>query len=97
VLVRRRGEVVLPVDVELQFEGAPPERRRWDGRDRWVRYDLTGPHRLVAAVVDPDETLALDVNRLNNARRTEPDPLTGAYWGARLTFWFQAMLGFVGL
>jgi len=62
-----------------------------------VRYELTGPHRLVAAVVDPDERLALDVNRLNNARRVEPDRRTAAYWGARLTFWFQAMLGVVGL
>ena len=34
VRVRRRGEVVLPVEVELQFEGGAPERRHWDGRDR---------------------------------------------------------------
>jgi hypothetical protein len=97
VQVRRRGEVVLPVEVELQFEGAPPERRRWDGRDRWVSYEVSGPRPLLAAVVDPDERLVLDVNRLNNARRVRPDHRTAAYWGARATFWLQLMLSLVGL
>ncbi|MCG6927540.1 MAG: M1 family metallopeptidase [Acidobacteria bacterium] len=97
VLVRRRGELVLPVEVELQFEGAPPERRQWDGRDRWVRYEATGPHRLVAAVVDPDDRLVLDVNRLNNARRAQTDHATATYWGTRWAFWLQTVLSLVGL
>jgi hypothetical protein len=97
VLVRRRGEVVLPVEVELQFEGAPPQRRQWDGEERWVRYEMTGPHRLVAAIVDPDDRLVLDVNRLNNARRVRPDHGTAAYWGMRWTFWLQTVLSLAGL
>ena len=47
--------------------------------------------------MDPDEALSLDVNRLNNARRVDSDGTTAAYWGARLTFWYQTLLGFVGL
>ena len=97
VRVRRLGEVVLPVEVELQFEGGPPERRDWDGRDRWVSYEVTRPYRLVAAVVDPDDRLVLDVNRLNNARRVRPDGQAAAYWGARVTFWLQSVLALVGL
>jgi hypothetical protein len=95
--LHRRGEVVLPVEVELRFEGAPSERRHWDGRDRWVEYEVTGPHPLLAAVIDPDERLVLDVNRLNNSRRVQPDGRTAAYWGARWTFWLQVALSFVGL
>jgi hypothetical protein len=97
VTVRRRGQIALPVEVELQFEGGRTERRAWDGRESWARFEVTGPDRLVAAVVDPDDVLALDVNRLNNARRVEPDTRTADYWGARLTFWFEVILGFVGL
>ena len=97
VRVRRLGEVVLPVEVELQFEGGPPERRDWDGRDRWVSYEVTRPYRLVAAVVDPDDRLVLDANRLNNARRVRPDGQAAAYWGARVTFWLQSVLTLVGL
>ena len=96
VTLRRRGTVALPVEVELQFEGGRTERHAWEGRESWTRIDVTRPDRLVAAVVDPDDLLVLDVNRLNNARRVEPDHRTADYWGARLAFWFQAMLGVVG-
>jgi hypothetical protein len=96
VTVRRRGTIALPVEVELQFEGGRTERRTWEGLESWVRVDVTGPDRLVSAVVDPDDLLVLDVNRLNNARRVEPDHRTADYWGARLAFWFQTMLGVVG-
>jgi hypothetical protein len=97
VRVRRRGELVLPVELELQFADGPPVRRRWDGRDRWARFEVRGAHPLVAAVADPDDRLALDVNRLNNAVRVDPDGSVAAWWGARLTFWLQLMLGLGGL
>jgi hypothetical protein len=97
VRVRRRGQVALPVDVELRFAQGPPVRRTWDGRDRWARFEVRGPHPLVAAVVDPEDRLALDVNRLNNARRVQPDGSVAAAWGARLVFWLQLLLGAGGL
>jgi hypothetical protein len=97
VRVRRRGEVVLPVEVELQLEGAPPERRHWDGRDRLANFEVTRPYPLRGAVVAPGERLVLDVNRLNNSRRVRSDGRTAAYWGARGTFWLQLALSLVGL
>lgn len=97
VHVRRLGETVLPVDVELQFEEGPAQRRWWDGRDRQVSFVVEGPHRLRAAVVDPDDVLLLDVNRLNNALRVEPDEGAADIWGARILFWLQGLLVLVGL
>jgi hypothetical protein len=97
VMVRRRGEVVLPVDVELVFEGGPPERRTWDGRDRWIRYEITRPERLLSAQVDPDGKLPIDVSVLNNSRRTEADSRAATHWGFRWMFWIQQLLAFVGM
>ncbi len=97
VMVRRRGEVVLPVDVELVLEGVPPERRAWDGRDRWIRYEISRPERLLSARVDPDGRLPLDASWLNNSRRVEGDPRAAAHWGLRLMFWIQQWLAFVGM
>ena len=62
-----------------------------------MSYEVTRPYRLVAAVVDPEDRLVLDVNRLNNARRVRPDGQAAAYWGARVTFWLQSVLALVGL
>lgn len=91
VLVRRLGEVRLPVVVELSFADGRKERRTWDGEERWVRYHITGP-KLVAAEVDPDEVLVLDVNRLNNSRRVAADRRAARRWGQSVRFWIQNLL-----
>jgi hypothetical protein len=120
VLVRRRGAVVLPTSLKLEYEGgpaqtialhahehegagieAPPlvgggkEAEPWLGP--WKRIELTGEHRLVSATLDPEDRLVLDVNRLNNSRRVEPDGRAAAHWGVRWVFWLQQLLAMVGL
>jgi hypothetical protein len=120
VLVRRRGEVVLPTSLRLDFEGgttqtitllerdtpggtveAPPllEGRAGGGAwvGRWKRLELTGEKRLVAATIDPEDRLVIDVNRLNNSKRVEPDGRAAAHWGVRWVFWLQQLLAMVGL
>jgi len=120
VVVRRRGEVVLPTALKLEYEGGRTQaitllEREYEGASaertallvepravepwlgRWKRIELTGEHRLVSATLDPDDRLAIDVNRLNNARRVEPDGRAAAHWGARWVFWLQQLLAMVGL
>lgn len=95
VLVRRRGEVMLPVNVEFQFEGRPPERVAWDGRERWRRFTFVRPERLLWARVDPDRKLVLDLNRLNDGRRLRGDPRAATKWSARFLFWVQNLLALI--
>ncbi|MGO9126955.1 MAG: M1 family metallopeptidase, partial [Terriglobales bacterium] len=38
VWVRREGEFVIPVDVEIKFDNRESVREHWDAQDRWVRY-----------------------------------------------------------
>jgi hypothetical protein len=120
IVVRRRGEVRLPMSLSLEFEGGKSQSMalqevdldgartetlplldgRKDGRPwlgRWKRIELTGERRLVSATVDPENRVAIDVNRLNNSRRVEPDGRAAAHWGARWVFWLQQMLATVGL
>lgn len=91
VLVRRLGGVRLPVTVELTFADGSTTRREWNGRERWIRYRVTGP-KLLHAEVDPEEVLLLDVDRLNNSRRTEPDEAASRRWTHVLRFWLQNLL-----
>jgi hypothetical protein len=120
VTVRRRGEVVLPTSLRLEYEGGAVQTlaltEREDARagverlellagaagaepwrGRFKRLELTSETRLVSASVDPDDLLKLDVNRLNNARRSEPDSKAASLWGARLLFWMQQLLALAGL
>ena len=91
VVVRRLGEVAWPVEVELRFAGGRVVTRRWDGRGEWVRYRATGP-RLLSATVDPKRACLLDVNRLNDGLRTDPDPTAARAWSHRLRFLAQNLL-----
>jgi hypothetical protein len=91
VVVRRLGGVALPVFTDLVFADGQRARLRWDGRERWVRFRVVGPE-LAWAEVDPDQTLLLDVDRLNNSRRVEPDRRASRRWAQRLRFWIQNVL-----
>jgi Peptidase family M1 domain len=91
VVVERLGGVRLPVTTELTFADGRTLRLAWDGDERWVRYRVRGPE-LRWAEVDPDEVLVLDVDRLNNSRRCEPDRRAARRWSQRLRFWIQNLL-----
>lgn len=90
-VVRRMGDAVWPVTVELRFENGKTERRAWDGRSLWIRYRVTGP-RLVAVTVDPDGACLLDVDLLNGSVTAEPDPRGARRWTSRIRFWAQNLL-----
>jgi hypothetical protein len=97
VMVTRHGEFPFPVTLAVKFERKPVERLRWDGRDRWKRFVFTRAERLEWAAVDPDHTVWLDANWLDNARRVDPDTKLATSWTSRLLFGVQALLMFLGL
>ncbi len=97
VVLRRLGEAVYPVDVELRFLGKPPERKTWDGRDPWVKWEFVRPEKLVSAQIDPERRILLDANWLNNGKRVEGDPRAAIHWTARYLFWVQQVLAAFGM
>jgi hypothetical protein len=97
VLVRRVGEVTFPVQIALKFEGRPVQRVAWDGVDRWKRIDVVRPERLEWASVDPDSTVLLDTNWVNNARRVQSDARLATWWSARWLSALQQLVSFLGM
>jgi hypothetical protein len=95
VTVVRSGDVAMPVDVVLRFEGGAEHRAKWDGEARWKRYRVASGPRLIEAIVDPDEKLLLDNDRTNNGRRTTADPRAASRWTSRAVFWIQNMIDFM--
>jgi hypothetical protein len=95
VTVVRSGDVAMPVEVVLRFEGGREHRAAWDGEARWKRYSVESGPRLIEAVVDPGEKILLDVDRTNNGRRTADDPRAASRWTSRAVFWIQNMIDFM--
>jgi hypothetical protein len=71
-LVRRSGDLVLPVDVELTLRDGQRLRERWDAREPFLRLRRRASAPLLRAVIDPDRKLPVDDDRSNDARAVAP-------------------------
>ncbi len=99
VLVRRRGTLSFPVDVELSFADGTTHRERWAGDEPWRRYHWHGPSALRGAVIDPDDRVFVDMNLANNfgAVKDGSRSTVGKLGAAprtleRATYWMQLAL-----
>ena len=97
VTVARRGDVAMPVEILLRFEGGKTYRSTWDGEGRWKKFRVAGGPRLAEAVVDPNEKILLDLDRTNNGRLVTADPRAASRWTARAVFWMQNLIDFLTL
>ena len=89
VLVRRRGTLSFPVDVELVFEDGSTRREAWDGAGESAVIAAAGRSPLRAAVVDPDRRVTIDANLENNFA-SAPDGGRGAPRTLeRALYWMQ--------
>ena len=65
----------------------------WDGRDRRKTFTYRSGVRAVAAAIDPDMRLLLDLNRTNNGIAVEPQTRTAATrWSVRWMLWLEQVL-----
>jgi hypothetical protein len=92
VVVERRGALRVPVDIRVVYDDGGETRETWDGQTRWYRIDVTSTRQATYAVVDSDDKLPLDANRLNNSLTR--DPGTRGLWrlGGRWGLWLQGAL-----
>jgi hypothetical protein len=78
VLVRRRGALRFPVDVDMIGADGTVTRVRWDGAEEAARLPYHGKTKLRAAVIDPDHKVLLDEDLSNNAKSTSQKRVSGA-------------------
>jgi hypothetical protein len=95
VSVHRKGDFVMPIEVEIKFDNGEKIREHWDGQSRWIRFSYQKKAKVESAEIDPDHTVQLDRDNLNNSFVVEPEPKAtnklSNYW-LFLTQWVgQAM------
>jgi hypothetical protein len=92
VVVARRYEAHLPQTLVVLFDDGSTERMAWDAADRWQRWVFERPARVTSAQLDPDRSLLLDVNKLDDGRSRETHPLASARWTLEASAWTQIFL-----
>jgi hypothetical protein len=93
VVVRRHGEAIFPVDVQVTFANGEKVTEHWSGRDRWKAFTYDRPSRASSAAVDPDRVLLLDVDYTNNSKSIASLGRSAATkWSLKWMIWLQDAL-----
>ena len=100
VVLRRYGEARVRggsrVKLRLLFEDGSEEIRFWDGLDRWKSFSFEKASRAQLAEIDPEFVWLIDSNLANNSLKARPARGGVLRLTARLLFWVQNGLQFLG-
>ena len=88
--LRRLGEVVVPVEVEVTFEDGSMDRFRWNGKDALMK--KTYGKKVVSCHIDPERLVFVDIDRLNNSYTLAKDNWPTRKVGVKTIFWIQNIL-----
>lgn len=72
VTVRRRGTIVVPVEVEVFDDRGKRATAVWDGRGDFARLEVSTEGRAVSVLVDPANRVLIDEDRTNDALKISP-------------------------
>jgi hypothetical protein len=92
VLVRRRGTLSFPVDVDLVLADGSTRREHWDGEGETRRFSWHGSSAVRSAIVDPQDQVLVDANLENNRARAEGRGVSAPRTLERATYWMQLAL-----
>jgi hypothetical protein len=92
VKVFREQDGVMPVELEVHFKDGSVEKRTWDGRYRWAKFEFLKPSEVDWVEIDPARKYRIDVNWTNNSWQSKPQPELTAAWSSRILFWMQNLL-----
>ncbi len=73
VWLQRKGEFVMPAEVEIKFDNGEKIREHWDGVSRWTKFTYEKKAKVESAELDPDHKIQIDRNDFNNSYTAEPN------------------------
>jgi len=92
VWLKRLGEVVVPVDVEIELEGGEKIRQVWDGKERWHRIEMETDSEIRSAILDPESKIALDINLNNNSLTARSCDSVMMKLSSQCLFWMETLM-----
>ncbi len=93
VVLLRKGEVIMPMDVLIRFDNGQEEWKKWDGKERSMEYKFVGNRKIQSVELDPERKIFMDLNFNDNSYTIEPDSTPLWKYAEKFLFWLQnAML-----
>jgi len=99
VLLRRKGELRLPLPVRMTFADDSTRELVWTREEQqgatWKRIEFESEKKLRSVVIDPQRSYYIDRDLSNNAWYEETDSLTPWRWAERILAQYQHCLHFI--
>ncbi|WP_020618484.1 M1 family metallopeptidase [Paenibacillus daejeonensis] len=96
ILIRKRGGDVDSVPIHLQFQDGKSVEKLWDAQETHIQYKITHSSPLAWAAVDPDYSIVLDNQRINNYMKAELPGRTGTRWNLGIVKVLEGLLRSLG-
>ena len=84
VTVRRYAGHV-PQTVAVTFADGSQELLPWPAEERWHRFELVRPQKVVSAQIDAGRAVLLDIDKLDDGRTREADSRASTRWGLEVS------------
>ncbi|HWI67758.1 MAG TPA: M1 family metallopeptidase [Nitrospiraceae bacterium] len=95
VTVHRKGDFIMPIDVEVRFANDEKIREHWDGQSRWARFSYQRNAKVTSVEIDPDHVIHIDHDNFNDSLVVDPGPKAthklSTYWLFVTQWMSQAM------
>ncbi|QKZ12017.1 M1 family metallopeptidase [Spirosoma sp. KUDC1026] len=89
VLVQRKADGQMPLDILVHFDNGKELLLFWDGKGRQRAFTLTENAKVVWAKADPKQKLYMDTNFNNNSLTLQPSTAPAAKYATSFLFWLQ--------
>lgn len=103
ILLKRTGEIKIPVEVLVELENGEKIERIWDGstgssyygKERWHRIEMVGKSKVKSVIVDPQNKIVLDFDVNNNSLTTESQDSVLFKLCSLCLFWMETILQWI--
>ena len=96
VHLSRLRDGVFPQEIQVVFENGIVEVVEWDGEAEKHTITLERPAAIEEVFLDPENKIWLDINQLNNRKRTAPETKFARLQLMNFTVWFQKLISIAG-
>ncbi len=100
VWLHRKGDFVMPVEAQINFDDGEKLREHWDGQSRWTKFTYEKKAKVESAEIDPDHKILIDRDNFNNSQTAEangkPALKVSNYW-LFMTQWLGQFVAWWGV